>query len=101
LLSSSFLIYLIEKLKEKYNEKQNFEDKYEFDEKIWILTNQMNVNLNYLITSGGFNFILDTYSKFNDSIRIRTKLLQKRNTILSIFSFIVENISDIFIKLIV
>jgi hypothetical protein len=44
--------YFIEKIKEKYNERQNFEDKYEYEEKIWILTEQMRANMPYLMASG-------------------------------------------------
>lgn len=101
LIFSSFIIYYIEKIKQKYSERTNFEDKYEFDEKIWILTEQMRENLSYLMASGWFKTILNYFKKHNESIRIRIKLQQKRNLILNTFSFIIENISEILVKVIV
>jgi hypothetical protein len=57
LLLSSIFIYFIEKIKQKLEEKQNLEDKYEYDEKIRILTEQMRNNLSYLMSSGGFSMV--------------------------------------------
>ena len=41
LIISAVVLYIIMKVKEKYNERVSFEDKYEYQEKIWILTDQM------------------------------------------------------------
>jgi len=57
LLLSSVLVYFVEKVKQKLVEQQNLEDKYEYDEKIWILTEQMRNNLSYLMSSGGFSMV--------------------------------------------
>lgn len=101
LIIATVVQYFIEKIKEKYNERQNFEDKYEYEEKIWILSEQMRKNMPYLMTSGWFDLVLSYLRKNNKAIRERIFLLEKKNMILSILWFITENISEICIKLIV
>ena len=101
IILSSFILYFIDKLKNKYQSRYNFEEKYDFDEKIWILTDQMQKNMNYLISSWWYNFVLKFFAKHNKLLKERTLLLQKRNLTLSIFSFIIENLSEIWVKLII
>lgn len=101
LLLSSIFIYFIEKYKQSLSERENLEDKYEFDEKIWILTEQMRNNLSYLMWSWWFKMIFSYYTSYNDIIRKRVKNLQKRNLILNVISFVTENISELLVKLIV
>lgn len=98
---STIFLYFIDKLKNKYQSRHNFEEKYDFDEKIWILTDQMQKNMNYLISSGWYNFVLKFFAIHNKLLKERTVLQQKRNLILSIFSFIIENLSEIWVKLII
>ena len=101
LIISSFIIYYIEKVKQKYSEKQNFEEHYDFKEKLWILGEQMRKNLSYLMASGWFKMVLGFFSKFNDELRSKMKLLQKRKLSLNLFSFVLENFWEIWVKIIV
>ena len=101
IIVSTVILYFIDILENKYKSRFDFEDKYELDEKNWILTSQMQKNINYLISSGGYNFVLDFFKKYNNDIRNRTLLQQKRSFILSVFHFITENISEILVKLVV
>jgi len=101
LFISSIVIYFIEKTKERIRGKQEIEEKYEYDHKIWILTREMTKNLTYLIWSWWFNIVFEYYKKHNDDIKDRIKINQKQNFILNILSFLIENISDILIKIVV
>jgi len=101
LFVSSIVIYFIEKFRQKYQEKEEFEDKYRYNEKIWILTEQMEKNLSYLMSSGGFSLILKYYHKSSEELRNKVKYFQKRIITLNIFSFFIENLSELFVKIIV
>ena len=101
LIVSSFIIYYIERIKQKYSEKQKFEEHYDFSEKLWILSEQMRKNLSYLMASGWFRVVLWHFSRFSEELRKRIKLLQKRNLILNLFSFVIENLWEIGVKIIV
>jgi len=101
IIISSILIYYIEKIKEKIKEKNDFESSYDYQEKIRILNEQMSTNFTYLMTSWGFSFVLDNYNKYNNILREKFKTVQKQNLLLNILSFVIENISEILVKLIV
>ena len=101
LFISSIIIYYIEKIKERINQKNAHEDKYEYDHKIWILKREMIDNLTFLIWSGGFDMVYSYYWKYNDELRKRIRENQKQNFTLNIFSFIAENLSNIWVKIIV
>ena len=98
---SGILLYFIDKLKNKYQSRHNFEEKYDLDEKMWILTHQMKKNMNYLISSWWYDFVLGFFAKHNKQIKDKTLLMQKKNLVLSIFSFIIENISEMWVKLVI
>ena len=85
----------LEKIKQKHEEKGGFEEKYRYTQKIRILTDQMQKNLSYLMASGGFKLVLDTYNEANEALRKKMKSIQRRVLTLNIFSFIMENISEI------
>gem|GEM_PF-2902965 len=95
LIFSSVIIYFLEKIKQKHEEKGGFEEKYRYTQKIRILTDQMQKNLSYLMASGGFKLVLDTYNEANEALRKKMKSIQRRVLTLNIFSFIMENISEI------
>ena len=101
LIFSSVIIYFLEKIKQKHEEKGGFEEKYRYTQKIRILTDQMQKNLSYLMASGGFKLVLDTYNEANEALRKKMKSIQRRVLTLNIFSFIMENISEIWVKIIV
>ena len=101
LFIASIIIYYIEKIKERINQKNAHEDKYEYDHKIWILKREMIDNLTFLIWSGGFDMVYSYYWKYNDELRKRIRENQKQNFTLNIFSFITENLSNIWVKIIV
>jgi hypothetical protein len=94
-------MYFIEKIRNRYSEQESFEEMYDYDEKIWILSNQMERNFTDLMMTGGFNFILSCFSKYKQVLKDRLKIYQKRSIILNLFSFITENISNILVKVIV
>jgi hypothetical protein len=94
-------MYFIEKVRNKYSEQESFEEMYDYDEKIWILSSQMERNFTDLMTSGGFGFVLNCFSKYKQILKDRLKIYQKKSIILNLFSFVTENISDILVKMIV
>jgi hypothetical protein len=94
-------MYFVEKARIKYSEQESFEEMYDYDEKIWILTNQIERNFTDLMMSGGFNFILDCFGKYKQLLKDRLKFFQKRDITLNLFSFVIENVSDILVKIIV
>lgn len=101
LILSWFIIYLIEKIREKYLEKEDFQKKYEFDDKIRILSWQMESNFSSLISSWWFNKVLWYYNQANEKLRKRIKATQSRVLTLNILLFFTENISEFLVKIIV
>lgn len=98
---SGFILYFISKLKEKINHRYDFEDKYEYDWKIWKLTQQLQENFTNLLSSWWFKLLRKYLVKYNEQITYRTKMNSKKNLFYSILTFITENITEIWIKLIV
>ncbi len=94
-------MYLLEKAREKLSEQQNFEEKYEYEDKINRCSFQLGDNFPQLISTGGFPQIVEKYNLYNEKLREKIKERQKGDISLSLFSFITENISEILIKLIV
>lgn len=98
---SSLCIYFIEKAKKKYEERGSFQQQYDFSDKIWILTEQIQKNPSYLMASWGFPIILQHLSRYNEELRKNIKNIQKRNMNLNLISFGIENIGEISVKIIV
>jgi hypothetical protein len=101
IIVASVIMYFIERIRQKYSEQQNFEEKYDYDEKIWILSSQIERNFTDLMMSSGFGFILNCFSGYKQLLKDKLKTYQKRSIILNLFSFATENISDILVKMIV
>ena len=101
LIIAWIIIYFIEKIKQKYLNKESFEDKYDFYDKIKILSEQMQDNLSYLMASWWFLKVLWYYNKANERLRKKIKTIQMKMITLNIFFFLIENVSEIFVKLIV
>lgn len=98
---STLIVFYIEKRRKAFEEKVNFNEHYDNQEKIWILTSEMWRNFSKLIMSWGFPIVMQAFSNTNKAIQKDAKSLQKRNLRLWLFSFIIENISELLIKLII
>lgn len=92
-------MYYVDLFRQKVAQKYQFEEDYIYSYKVFIVSQEISRNMIYLISSGGFGKVIDIYQKFNEELQKNIQKRQKSETFLSIFSFSIENITEIFIKL--
>lgn len=99
LMASACILYCIDLLRQKIAQKYQFEEDYVYAHKVFIVSQEISKNMIHLISSGGFGKVIDIYKKFNKELQTNIQNRQKSETFLSVFSFSVENITEILVKL--
>ena len=101
LLISSVIIYFLYKYKEILNLKYEVSQNYEFEDRLNQLKYEIQDNL-HILSSNSWEKLLFKYLKqYNDEQRKLIYKLQKKETFISLFTFFIENIWELFIKLII
>lgn len=101
LIISSILIYYLQKYKEYYTLKNEISQNFEFEYKLNRLKHEVGENLHLLSANSGFWLLLSSMKRNNqDSLDLVYKE-QKRDTIVSILTFWVENGAELIFKVII